>query len=94
MLLPGWVLLLVCAGLGFLGLWMAYAHKRAAIVPVLVVLAIATFTILRLRDPFTVAPQYRRATQDLSYIVALFWSVILGLTLPIVGRYLSARKKR
>jgi CDP-diglyceride synthetase len=93
-LLPGWVLLLVCAGLGFLGLWMAYAHKRVAVVPVLVVLGIATFTILRLRDPLTLAPQYRHATRGWSYIVALFWSVILGLLLPIVGRYLGARKRR
>jgi hypothetical protein len=75
------------------GLLMAYKHKRAAIVPVLIVLAIATFTILRLRDPLTLAPQYRRATQDWFYIVALFWSVILGLTLPIVGRYLGAREE-
>jgi hypothetical protein len=41
MLLPSWLLLLLCTGLGFSGLLMAYKHKRAAIVPMLIVLAIA-----------------------------------------------------
>jgi ABC-type spermidine/putrescine transport system permease subunit I len=94
MLLPGWALFVLCVGLGFSGLWMAYTHRRVAVVPVLAVLAIAFFTILRLRDPIGLAPQYRRATQDWSYVAALFWSVVLGLTLPIVGIYLGTRKPR
>ena len=94
MLLPSWALLLLCVCLGMSGLWLAYTHRRTAVVPILIVLAIAIFTILRLRDPLALAPQYRRATQDWSYVAALFWAVVLGLTLPIVGRYLGARKGR
>jgi hypothetical protein len=93
MLLPSWALLGVCVGFGFSGLWMAYSHKRAAVVPALLVLAIAALTIWRLRDPLALSPEYRRAAQDWSYIAALFWSVVLGLTLPILGRYLGARKR-
>jgi uncharacterized membrane protein len=92
MVLPSWELFVLCVGLGLSGLWMAYTHRRAAFVPVLVVLIVAFFTILR--DPLALGPQYRRATQDWSYIAALFWSVVLGLTLPIVGIYLGARNKR
>jgi hypothetical protein len=94
MVLPSWELLVLCVGLGLSGLWMAYTRRRAAVFPVLVVLIVAFFTILRLRDPLALAPQYRRATQDWSYIAALFWSVVLGLTLPIVGIHLGARKRR
>ena len=94
MLLPSWALWLLCVGLGFSALWMAYTQKRIAVVPVLIILAIATLTIWRLRDPLRLAPQYRSATQDWSYIVALFWSVVIGLSLPIVGRYLGARRRR
>ena len=94
MLLPSWALLLLCVCLGMLGLWLAYTRRRTAVVPILIVLAIAIFAILRLRDPLASAPQYRHATQDWSYVSALLWSVILGLTLPVVGRYLGARKRR
>lgn len=94
MLLPGWALFTLCSGLGCLGLWMAYAHKGAAFVPVLAVLAIAAATIVRLRNPLGLNPQYRRATQDWTYIVVLFWAVVLGVTLPLFGRYLGDRKKQ
>jgi hypothetical protein len=94
MLLPVWVLFTLSAGLGVLGLVMAYKRNWVAIVPVLAVLAIAAATIVQLRDPLSLAPQYRRATHNWGYIAMLFWSVVLGVTLPVIGSYLGARRKR
>jgi hypothetical protein len=94
MLLPGWALLALSAGLGALGLMAAYKRNWAAIVPVLAVLGIAATTIVQLRDSLGLAPQYRRATQDWAYVAILFWSVVLGVTLPVIGSYLGGRHKR
>jgi heme/copper-type cytochrome/quinol oxidase subunit 4 len=94
MLLPVWALFTLSAGLGVLGLVMAYKRNWAAIVPVLAVLGIAAATILQLRDPLSLSPQYQRATQNWDYIAMLFWSVVLGVTLPVIGSYLGGRRKR
>jgi hypothetical protein len=94
MLLPVWALFILSAGLGALGLVMAYKRNWAAIFPVVAVLAIAATTIVQLRDPLSLAPQYRRATQSWDYIAMLFWSIFLGVTLPLIGSYLGARRKR
>jgi hypothetical protein len=94
MLLPAWVLFTISTSLGVLGLVMAYKHNWAAIVPVLAVLTTAAATIVQLRDPLSLAPQFQPATRNWDYIVMLMLSVVVGLTLPIVGSYLGGRRKR
>jgi hypothetical protein len=94
MLLPVGALFAICAGLGVLGFVMAYKRNWATIVPVLAVLATAAASIVQLRDPFSLAPQYRRATQNWDYMAMLFWSVVVGVTLPVIGFYLGGRRKR
>ena len=93
MLLPGW-LFTIFAGLGVLGLVLAYKRSWAAVVPVLAVLTIVAATIVQLRDPFSLAPRYFRAAQNWDYAAALYWSVVLGIALPVIGIYLGARCKR
>lgn len=93
MLLSAWTLFTVCAGLGVLGLVFAYKRTWAAVVPVIAVFVIALITVAELRDPLGLAPQYRRATQGWDYILMLFWSVVLGVSLPVIGLYLGGRRK-
>jgi hypothetical protein len=94
MLLPAWALFTFSAGLGALGFMMAYKRNWAAIVPVLAVLGIAAATIVQLRDSLGLVPQYHRAMQNWGYIATLFWSVVLGITLPVIGSYLGGPHKR
>jgi len=93
MLLSAWTLFTVCAGLGILGLVFAYKRNWAAVVPVIAVPIIALITIAQIRDPQGLSPQYRTATQGWDYIAMLFWSVVLGVTLPVIGLYLGGRHK-
>jgi hypothetical protein len=83
MLLPAWALFTLSAGLGVLGLVLAYKRNWAAVVPVLAVLATAAATIVQLRAPLSLAPQYRHATQNWDYSLMLLCSVVAGVTLPV-----------
>lgn len=94
MLLSAWTLFTVCVGLGLLGLVLAYKHNWAAVVPVIAVLVIAAITIAYLRDPLGLVLRYRRIPENGAYILVLFWSVVLGVSLPVIGLYLSGRRKR
>jgi hypothetical protein len=94
MLLPAWALFTLLAGLAILGFLTAYKRNAAAMFPVLAVLGIAAVTIVQLRDPLGLAPQNRPVTQNWGYIAILFWSVVLGLTLPAIGWYRGGRRKR
>jgi hypothetical protein len=92
-MLSPWALFVVCAVLGAIGLGISYKQRWAAVVPVAAVLALVMFTIFRLRDPFSIPPEYQGVTQDWSYVAALFWSAVVGTTLPLLGKYLRSRKK-
>lgn len=94
MLLSPSALFALSMGLGALGFWMAYRRNWAAVIPVLAVLVIIAACIVRLRDPLTLAPQYRRLSQDWTYSAVLFWSFVLGTLLPVIGSYLGGRHKR
>jgi hypothetical protein len=94
MLLLGWALFTMCAAVGAAGLVMAYRKPWVAIPAFIAVLCIAGATILRLRDPLVLPPRYRHETETWSYIAALFWSCVVGFTLPVVGLYLRSRGSR
>ncbi len=93
MLLLPWSLVAICVVLGAVGFGIAYKQRRSAVIPVIAALAIVVVTLLQLRDPLSLAPEYRAAMQDWSYVAALLWSTILAITLPLVGKYLGSRKK-
>ncbi len=92
MLLSIWALLIVNTSLGIVGLLLARKRRRLAAVPVLAVLAVTGFMIFQLRDPLALEPQHRLENASWEYIAALYWSVISGLTLPVVGIYLARHK--
>lgn len=84
---------MICAVLGLMGLGIAYRQRWAAIVPIAVALAIVAFTLRQLRDPLSLPLQNRGAMQDWSYVAVLFWSTVLAIALPLLGKYLGGRKK-
>jgi len=93
MLLSAWSLLAICVVLGLIGLGIAYRQRWAAIVAIAAASAIVALTLLRLRDPLSVTLQNRGAMQDWSYVAVLFWSTVLAIALPLLGKYLGGRKK-
>lgn len=93
MLLSAPVLFAASAGTGVLGLVIAYKKPLAALVPVAIVLALTAATILQLRDPFALALAHRHEMESWDYIAVLFWSTVIGLSLPALGVYLRALRK-
>ena len=85
MLMPPVALACVCVALGFMGAILAYKGRRTVLVPVAVVLAVASITIYRLRDPLGIPARYRPYTQSWDYVLALYSSFAIGVTLPIIG---------
>jgi hypothetical protein len=73
------------------GLAMTRKKSWALVVSSVVILCIASITIVQLRDPLGLKPQYQYATETWSYVVWLFWSCVVGLTLPAIGLYVRSR---
>ncbi len=94
MLLPGWVLFTTCAAIGVTGLVIARKKPWAAAISFIAILCIVGTTIVQLRDPLSLMPQDRHATQSWGYIAMLFWSCLVGLTLPVLGLYLRSRHRK
>jgi hypothetical protein len=64
---------------------------EASVLAFTAILCIVATTIAQLRDPLSLTPRYRRATESWAYVAMLFWSCVVGLTLPVVGLYLWSR---
>jgi hypothetical protein len=93
MLLPGWALFATCVAVGAIGLVMTLKKPWALVVSSVVILYIASITIVQLRDPLGLKPRYQYATETWSYVVWLFWSCVVGLALPMIGLYLRSRSR-
>jgi hypothetical protein len=89
MLLPGWCLITVCTAIGIAGLIAAYRKPWQAAFAFIPVLCVTAATIVRLRDPLGLTIETRRYADTWDYLAALFWSSVIGLTLPVVGVYLN-----
>jgi hypothetical protein len=63
----------------------------ALVVSSVVILCIASITIVKLRDPLGLQPQYQYATETWRYVVWLFLSCVVGLALPAIGLYVRSR---
>lgn len=91
MLLPGWVLFTTCTAVGVAGLVIAQKKPWVATLSLIANLCIVGITIVQLRDPLSLTPQNRPAAENWGYVAMLFWSCVVGLTLPVVGLYLRSR---
>ena len=94
MLLPSWALIAVCAILGAAGLVAAYRKPWTIALAFLTILSISALTIVELRDQLGLPVGKRREAKTWAYVAALFWSSVVGLTLPIIGLYLGLRSRR
>ena len=94
MLLPSWGLIAVCTAIGTAGLIAADKKAWGATLAFIPVLCIIAATIVRLRDPFGLTPETRQNAETWGYLAALFWSVVIGLSLPVVGIYLGRSRNQ
>lgn len=93
MLLPGWALFTVCTVLGVAGLIAAYRKPWTIALAFVSILGISVVTIIQLRDPLGLSITQQREAETWGYVAALFWSVIVGFTLPVIGLYLGVRSR-
>jgi hypothetical protein len=91
MLLPGWALFTTCTAIGVSRLVIAQKKPWVVVLALISILCIAGTTIVQLRNPLSLTPQNRLVTETLGYVAMLFWSCIVGLTLPVVGLYLRSK---
>src|SRR5438034_10960406 len=91
MLLPSWALFTTCAAIGVAGLVIAQKKPWVAALSFICILCIVGTTIVHLRAPLSLTPQNRHTTETWGYVAMLFWSCVVGFTLPVVGLYLRSR---
>jgi hypothetical protein len=94
MLLPGWFLFTTCTAIGVAGLVIARKKPWVAALSFIAILCIVGTTIVQLRDPLSLTPQDRHATEAWGYIAMLFCSCVVGLTLPGLGLYLRSKRRK
>lgn len=93
MLLPSWALFTVCAVLGVAGLLAAYRKPWTIALAFVAMLSISIVSIVQLRDPLGLSVAQRREAESWSYVAALFWSLTVGFTLPVIGLCLGVRSR-
>lgn len=93
MLLPGWALFTVCAIVGVAGLIAAYRKPWTVALALVAILGISVVSIIQLRDPLGLPAAQRREAETWNYVAALFWSSVVGFTLPVIGLYLGLRAR-
>ena len=89
--LPVWFLLLLFVGLGLLGLLSSRRWPLAGIFVAVLVFASGVRQAMELNDP-SVGPALRNEG-GLGYVIVSYASIAFGIILPLVGVWLS-RKKR